>query len=169
MPDVRLTIKKRAFPSHGRVRLNADNLPDLGIAEGDRVDLINEIAKKSVSVTVIADTMVPSGQIRVSAEDIKALGVNEGADVLVRKTPPLKEKVSKAAAEAGTSISEGAQKLDKAARKTAHEVKEEAATAAASLKKETKKASDRIGKAAAKTAKDVKKTVKNVTGKGDDL
>src|SRR5208337_2516477 len=42
MQEVRLTLKKRAFPSQGRVRFNIAHLPDLGIQEGDHVDLINE-------------------------------------------------------------------------------------------------------------------------------
>ena len=46
MQEVRLTIKKRAFPSQGRVRLNVAHLPDLGILEGEHVDLINEATKK---------------------------------------------------------------------------------------------------------------------------
>ena len=158
MQDVRLTVKKRAFPSRGRVRLNSVILPDLGIADGGKVDLVNESTKKSVSVMVIADTMVPSGQIRISEEDLTTIGIAEGEEVLVKKTPPLQEKLSKAAAGANKTISAGTHKLDEAARKTAGEVK-----------KETKKASTRIEKAAAQTAKDVKKTVKKVTGKGDDL
>jgi hypothetical protein len=169
MQDVRLTVKKRAFPSHGRVRLNAAVLPDLGVSDGEHVDLVNEIAKKSVSVTVIADTMVPAGQIRVSEEDLRTMGLTEGSEVLVRKTPPLQEKISKVAAGANASIAGGARKLDAAAKKTAGEVKAGASSAATALKKETKKASKNIGNAAGKTAKDVKKAVKNATGKGDDL
>jgi hypothetical protein len=169
MQDVWLTVKKRAFPSHGRVRLNAAILPDLGVAEGGHVDLVNEATKKSASVTVIADSMVPAGQIRVSEEDLKTIGVTEGGEVLVRKTPPLQEKLSKAAAGANASISEGARKLDAAAKKSAGEIKAGASSAAGTIKKETKKASKSIGKAAEKTAKDVKKVVKKATGKGDDL
>jgi len=169
MQDVRLTIKKRAFPSHGRVRLNAAVLPDLGIAEGEQVDLINETAKKTVSVSVIADTMVPAGQIRVSEEDLRAVGLTEGSEVLVKKTPPLKEKLSKAAADANASLAEGTKKLDAAARKTAKDVSAGATSAAETLKKETAKATKKISKAAGNTAKDVGKKVKKATGKGDEL
>jgi formylmethanofuran dehydrogenase subunit D len=169
MQDVRLTVKKRAFPSHGRVRLNAAVLPDLGVAEGEHVDLVNEIAKKSVSVTVIADTMVPAGQVRVSEEDLKAIGMTEGSEVLVRKTPPLKEKITKAAADTNASIAGSSRTLDAAARKTAGEVSAGASSSVKLLKKETKKASVWIEKTAAQTAKDVKKTVKKASGKGDDL
>jgi hypothetical protein len=165
MQEVRLTLKKRAFPSQGRVRLNIAHLPDLGIHEGDHVDLINEATKKTVTTTVIADTMVREGQLRVSEEDLKTLGLNDDEEVLVRKTPPMEARLKKAAADAGSALSAGAKKLDGAAKKTAGDVKAGAAKATATVKKETKKASDSIGKAAAKTAATVKKTVKKAKGK----
>ena len=158
MQDVYLTVKKRAFPSHGRVRVNEAILSDLAITEGGHLELVNETAKKTVRVTVIADKMVPAGQIRVSAEDIAALGVSEESRVLVRRAPPLQEKLSKTAAEANKAIAAGARNVEKTAKKTAGEVEAEARKAAGSIKKAT-----------GKTAKDIKKTVRKVTGKGDDL
>ena len=169
MQEVRLTIRKRAFPSQGRVRLNVANLPDLGINEGEHVDLINEATKKSVTTTVIADTMVRKGQIRVSEEDLKTIGLNDDDEVLVRKTPPLQEKIKKAAADANRSFSKGVDKLDEKVRRSAGDAKAGAAKAADTVKKETKKTSDKVGKAAAKTVKDVKKTVKKATGSHDEL
>jgi hypothetical protein len=169
MKEVRMTIKKRAFPSQGRVRLNIAHLPDLGIHEGDHVDLINETTKKSVTTTVIADTMVRVGHVRVSEEDLKTIGLNDDDDVLVRKTPPLDEKIKKAAADANKSLSKGVGDLDAKVKKTATEVKAGAAKTADTVKKETKKASDTVGKAAAKTVKEVKKTVKKATSPHDEL
>jgi hypothetical protein len=173
MQEVRLTLKKRAFPSQGRVRFNIAHLSDLGILEGDRVDLINESTKKTVTTSIIADTMVREGQIRVSEEDLKTLGLQDEEEVLVRKTTPLQEKIKKVAAAANTSLSKGATKLDSAVRKTTGEMKTEAAKAAGSLKKGTKEASEQISKAAVKTAvtvkKAVKKTVKKATTSKDDL
>ena len=52
MQEVRLTIRKRAFPSEGRVRFNVAHLPALGIQDGGKVDLINEETKKSVTTSV---------------------------------------------------------------------------------------------------------------------
>lgn len=169
MQDIRLTIKKRAFPSHGRVRLNTAILSDLRINEGDHVDLINENAKKSVTTTVIADTLVREGQIRVSEEDLKTIGLFDGDEVLVRKTPPLQEKIGKAADDAHKSLSRGAKTLDETVRKTAGDVKTGAAKSADTVKKETKKASDTVGKIATNTAKDVKKAVKKATKPRDEL
>ena len=169
MQEVRLTIRKRAFPSRGRVRLNAAHLPDLGIPEGGHIDLTNEATRKTVTTTVIADTLVPQGQVRVSVEDLKVLGLEDGNEVLVLKTPPLQEKARKAAADANVSFSRGVGKLDAAVRKTAGEVKTGAAKAAGSLKEETEKASECIGKAAGKTATAAKKKVKKATGTRDEL
>ena len=169
MQEVRFTIRKRAFPSRGRVRLNAAHLPDLGILEGAHLDLINEATRKTVTTTVIADTLVPQGEVRVSVEDLKVLGLEDGNEVLVLKTPPLQEKARKAAADANVSISRGVDKLGAAVRKSAGEVKTEAVKAAGSLKEETKKASDSIGKAAGNTATAAKKNVKKATGTRDEL
>jgi Fe2+ transport system protein FeoA len=169
MQEVRLTIRKRAFPSRGRVRLNTAHLPDLGILEGEHIDLINENTRKLVTATVIADTLVPQGQVRVSAEDLMALGLEDGNEVLVVKTPPLQEKARKAVADANVSFTRGVDKLDAAVRKTAGEVKTEAVKAAGSLKEETRKASDRIGKAAGKTATAAKKNIKKGAGTKEDL
>ncbi|MDO9034632.1 MAG: hypothetical protein Q7U51_05450 [Methanoregula sp.] len=169
MKDVRLTIKKRAFPSQGRVRLNLAHLPELGIHEGDHVDLVNETTKKSVTATVIADTMVREGHVRVSEEDLKTIGLNDDDDVLVRKTPPLQEKIKKVASDASKSLSKSVDKLDETVKKTTVDVKAGAAKTADTVKKETKKATDTVGKAAAKTVKEVKKTVKKATSPKDEL
>jgi hypothetical protein len=155
MQEIRLTLKKRAFPSRGRARINAVHLPDLGVTEGGQADLINEATGTSVTVSVVADTMVTEGQVRVSAEDLAALGLAEGGAVLVRKTAPLNEKIRKVAEDAGKSVQKHVDTLDKTLTKTAGDVKTGA-----------EKASDSISKAAKKTAGDVKKAVKNA--KGDD-
>jgi len=167
MHDVRLTIKKRAFPSQGRVRINVANLPDLGINEGGHVDLINEDTKKSVTVTVIADTMVRKGQIRVSEEDLKTIGLNDDDEVLVRKATPPEEKTRKPAAYASRSLSRGAGTLDEKVRKSAGNAKAGAAKAADTVKKERRKAAGIMGKAAAKTVKVVKTPVRKATGPRD--
>ena len=164
MKDVRLTVKKRAFPSQGRVRLNIAHLPELGIKEGEHVDLVNETTKKTITATVIADTMVREGHVRVSEEDLKSIGLNDDDEVIVRKTPPFQEKVKKAAADANKSFSKGVDKLDESVKKTAATVKSGAAKTAATVKKETKKVSDSVEEVVTKTAGKVKKSVKKEKG-----
>ena len=97
MDNLTLKTKKRAFPSHGRVRIHESRLTDLQIVNGDHIDLMNESAKKTVTVTVISDTMVGKDEIRVSEEDLKSLGLKEGDDVSIKKSLGLKEKVTKGA------------------------------------------------------------------------
>jgi formylmethanofuran dehydrogenase subunit D len=142
MQEIELTIKKRAFPSKGRVRLHESKLTDLGIVNGDHVDLINEIAKKTVTVSVISDTMVGIEEIRVSEDDLKALGLKEGDKVPVKKSLGLKEKLSKSSAD----VSAGAKKVG------------------SDVAAGAKKAGASVGKAAGGAADTVKKTVK---GKDD--
>jgi len=142
MENLTLKIKKRAFPSHGRVRLHESRLSDLKIVNGDHVDLMNEDAKKTVTVTVISDTMVGKDEIRISEEDLKSLGLSEGQNVSIKKSLGIKEKLSKAPADVAT----GAKKVGG-----------DVATGA-------KKAGAAVGKAAGDTADAVKKKVK---GKDD--
>jgi formylmethanofuran dehydrogenase subunit D len=142
MENLTLKIKKRAFPSHGRVRLHESRLTDLKIVNGDHVDLVNDAAKKTVTVTVIADTMVGKDEIRVSEEDLKSLGLKEGEDVSIKKSLGIKEKLSRTSGD----VSAGAKKVGS-----------DVATGA-------KKAGAAVGKAAGDTADAVKKKVK---GKDD--
>jgi len=151
MQDVILIAKKRAFPSHGRVRLNVAHLSGLQIKDGEHADLENAATKKTVTVTVIADTQVPEGQVRVSAEDLASLGLGDGDKVAVRRTVPLNEKLSKAATDAKATVSGQAKKVG------------------TEVKKQTGQASATISKAAKDTTKKVKKTIKDATGKGDEL
>ena len=138
MENITLKIKKRAFPSHGRVRLHESRLTELEIVNGDHVDLMNEDAKKTVTVTVIADTMVGKDEIRVSEDDLKSLGLKEGNNVAIKKSLGIKEKVSKTAGDVSTS---------------AKKVGGDVATGA-------KKAGAAVGKAAGGAADTVKKKVK---------
>jgi hypothetical protein len=138
MDNLTLKIKKRAFPSHGRVRIHESRLTDLKIVNGDHIDLMNETAKKTVTVTVISDTMVGKDEIRVSEEDLKSLGLKEGDEVSIKKSLGIKEKVTKGAGD----VSAGAKKVGG-----------DVATGA-------KKAGSAVGKAAGSAADTVKKKVK---------
>jgi ribosome recycling factor len=123
MKELRLRIKKRAFPSQGRVRLNESALTGLEIQNGASVDLVNETTSKSISVTVYTDSMVEKGQARVSEEDLKKVGLKDGDMVIVRVTPPLTEKLKKTTDEAAKSVKEGAGKAGAAAKKAGGDVK----------------------------------------------
>jgi hypothetical protein len=83
-------------------------MAQLKIVNGDRVDLMNETAKKTCTVTVNADTMVGRDEIRVSEEDLKSLGLNEGEEVSIKKSIGITEKVSTGAKKAGAAVGKAA-------------------------------------------------------------
>ncbi len=158
MEELHLKIRKRAFPSQGRVRINVGILPNLGIAEGDSVDLVNESTKKIISASTIADSMVGAGEIRVSEDDLKALGLKEGEEVLVRRTTPLKEKAAKVVDDTHKRLVKETEKLDTSIKKTAGEVRTTAGKTADTIKKE-----------AGKAGKKAKDALDATRGKGKDL
>ena len=139
MKELRLRIKKRAFPSQGRVRLNESALTGLEIQNGASVDLVNETTSKSISVTVYTDSMVEKGQARVSEEDLKKVGLKDGDMVIVRVTPPLKEKLKKTTDETAKSVKEGAGKAGEAAKKAGGDVKKATTEGYESVKKKVTK------------------------------
>ena len=142
MKELRLRIKKRAFPSQGRVRLNESALTGLEIQNGASVDLVNETTNKSISVTVYTDSMVEKGQARVSEEDLKKVGLKDGDMVIVRVTPPLTEKLKKTTDEAAKSVKEGAGKAGEAVKKAGGDVKKATTEGYESVKKKVTKKED---------------------------
>jgi len=142
MKELRLRIKKRAFPSQGRVRLNESALTGLEIQNGASVDLVNETTSKSISVTVYTDSMVEKGQARVSEEDLKKVGLKDGDMVIVRVTPPLTEKLKKTTDEAAKSVKEGAGKAGAAAKKAGGDVKKATTEGYETVKKKVTKKDD---------------------------
>jgi len=140
MAELHLKIRKRAFPSQGRVRINVGILPELGIADGDTVDLVNENTNKVVSASTIADTMVGTGEIRVSEEDLEALGLKDGEEALVKRAMPLKEKAAKVVDDTHKRLVEEEKKIDTSIKKTAGDVKATAGKTADTIKKEAGKA-----------------------------
>jgi len=138
MDNLTLKIKKRAFPSHGRVRIHESRLTDLQIVNGDHIDLINETAKKTVTVTVISDTMVGKDEIRVSEEDLKSLGLKEGEEVSIKKSLGIKEKASKAASDVSAGAKKAGSDVATGAKKAGAAVGKAAGSAADSVKKKVK-------------------------------
>jgi formylmethanofuran dehydrogenase subunit D len=126
MKELRLKIKKRAMPSKGRVRLNISALADLGINDGGQVDLINEAGDKTVTVTVYADTLVDKEHVRVSEEDLKALGLQDGDEVKVVKAVPMMDKLKKTGADTTKKVKEKAEKAYESASKVTKEEYEKA-------------------------------------------
>lgn len=148
MDEVTLKIRKRAMSSKGRARIHSDVFDTLGLAEGDSLDLTDPSGKKSVTVTAFADSLVEEGYIRLSAEDIGALGLAEEGTVRAKKTPPLAEQAKAFAKGAADGISKDIGK--------ARESVESGTKAAAAKADETGKALAGAASKAAKKADGIK-------------
>ena len=138
MDSLKLKIQERAFPSRGRARLHEKYLRQLDIKEGDEVEISFEGAVKTGIVTVFADTLVEEGHIRLSPQDIAAIGAAPGSTVTVKKRPPLVERVKKGAEDTAEKVKEGAgqaaEKIKGGAPQAAEKVREGAGQAAEMIK-----------------------------------
>ena len=138
MEEVKLKIRKRAVPSHGRARLHTSMLSQLGVQEGAKLEIINEMSGKSVTVTLFADSMVEEGYIRLSEEDLASLGMHEEDTVTIKRKPPLTEQIQKEAGEA-------AERVTREIGEVGEKVKKEAGEAAERISEGIEKAGDRAG------------------------
>jgi anaerobic selenocysteine-containing dehydrogenase len=166
MKELQLKVKRRAMPSKGRVRLNISTLTELGINDGDQIDLINDAGNKTVTVTTYADTMVDKKQVRVSDEDIKSLGLRDGDEVTVVKALPMMDKLKKAGADTKKNVTEKAEKAYESASKATKEGYEKARKAGTGTKKNvTEKAEKAYESASKATKKEYEKVKKKLTEK----
>jgi len=104
MSDLILTARKRAFPSTGRARINGATLTELGIGERDEIDVGTTAKDTWITVSAFSDSMVGLDEIRLSPEDLFALGIEEGITVVVEKNIPLREQVEKSVHAAGDHL-----------------------------------------------------------------
>ncbi len=123
MDHVTLQVAKRAMPGSGRVRVNARLLDDLSVVDQSEI-VVTTAEGKSHSFTLFADTLVEEGRIRISAEDIRRLGIEEGASVTVKRKVPLDEQIRKSAGETAEKIQTGAAETGKRLSETAEKIKE---------------------------------------------
>ena len=126
MEGIEVKVQKRAFPSRGRARLHTSLLSDLAVEEGASIEIA--AGEKVVKLGAFADSMVAEGVVRMDPEDMKKLGVDEGATVMVRRVAPMMEKLKKDTKGATDKISKGAGSA-------AESVKKGAGSAASSVKK----------------------------------
>lgn len=97
MEDLTLTVKKRAFPSQGRARMNAATLKKIGVDEREDLDVGTTGKDRWITVAAFSDSTVRQDTIRLSTDDLAALGVEEGASVIVKKALPLSDQVRQTA------------------------------------------------------------------------
>ncbi len=104
MSDLVLTARKRAFPSTGRARINEATLKELGVNERDDIDIGTTAKDRWITVSAFSDSLVGLDEIRLSTEDLSALGIEEGTAVVVEKNVPLREQVEKSVHAAGDHL-----------------------------------------------------------------
>ncbi len=161
MDEIQLIAQKRAFPSRGRARIHEDALKELEIEEGASIDIGIIDAEKWISATSFADSLVTSGHIRLSEEDLKALGASEGSKLRVRKTPPMVDQIKNTVAGAGASVSAGLGKAGDSIKGASTEsIKAGAVGAASSVGASLGKAGESISTAVSHTVEAAKKKLK---------
>jgi len=148
MDEIQLIAQKRAFPSRGRARIHSDVLTKLEIEEGATIDIGILDADKWISATAFADSLVESGHIRLSEEDLKVLGASEGSKLRIKKKPALSEQIRSSVTGAGASVSDGLGKAGESIKGASTEsIKAGAAGAAAGVGASLGKAGDQFATA----------------------
>ena len=186
MDEVRLKIRKRAVPGRGRARLHTSMLSELGVLEESKLEIVNEVQNKSITVTLFADLMVEEGYIRLGADDLDALGMNEEDTVIIRRKPPVSEKmretveeaaeriervgetVKREAGEAAERVSEGIEKVGETVKREAGEAKAGAAKAYGRIVEEAAPVTERIEGATRETVSRIREEVTPVTERVED-
>jgi len=116
MEQIELIAQKRAFPSRGRARIHGDDLSKLDLGEGAAVEISIPDMDRWVAVTAYVDSLVDLGSIRLSEEDLKAIGADAGSKLRVRKKPPVAEQIRTSVQGAASSVSSGIGKAGEAIR-----------------------------------------------------
>jgi hypothetical protein len=138
MEGIEVKVQKRAFPSKGRVRVHTSLLADLAVEAGANIE-VDGGSGKALTLGAFADSMVAEGVVRMDPEDMKKLGVEEGAVVVLRRAKGITEKLKKETKETTEKVSKGAKdvggKVSKGAGSAAESVKKGASSAATTVKK----------------------------------
>ncbi|MEI6292169.1 MAG: TrkA C-terminal domain-containing protein [Methanomicrobiales archaeon] len=161
MDEIQLIAQKRAFPSRGRARIHSDVLSELAIEEGATIEIGIPDADKWISATAFADSLVESGHIRLSEEDLKVLGASEGSKLRVRKKAGMTEQIKSSVTGAGASVSAGIGKAGESIKGTTPEsIKAGAAGAASSVSSGLGKAGQSVSAAFSNAYESAKKKLK---------
>ncbi len=169
MEEVTLRAIQRAMPGNGRARVHNSLLSAIGIEDKTEVEVVTPDGS-SLTLTVFADSLVEQGQIRISQDDLKKLGITDGVDVKVRRKIPVSEQVKDAAEELAGKISKGAKEIgDTLSEKTvgiregttqaAQEIQEKAREVSAKIAEEVAPLGEKIGEAGRGTAARIKDLV----------
>jgi uncharacterized protein with PhoU and TrkA domain len=143
MEEVTLRAVKRAMPGHGRARIHSSLLTTLGINDNEEIEVVGPTGKALIMI-VFADTLVEKGQIRISDEDIKKLGLAEGDEIVVRRKPPITEQVKAAASDIADRVNRGVSDLEEKVSDKTGSLKDGTKQAAQDLQEKAKGVSSKI-------------------------
>ncbi len=87
--------------------MNAATLKKIGVDEREDLDVGSTGKDRWITVAAFSDSTVGKDTIRLSTEDIEALGVKEGTAVSVKKALPLSDQVRETAHAAAGQVTAG--------------------------------------------------------------
>jgi hypothetical protein len=161
MDEIQLIAQKRAFPSRGRARIHSNVLSDLEIEEGATIEIGVPDVEKWISATAFADSLVESGHIRLSEEDLKVLGASEGSKLRIRKKATMTEQIKGGVGKTGEAIKGGVSKTGETIKGTSAEsIKAGASGAASSVSSGLGKAGHSVSAAFSNAYEAAKKKLK---------
>lgn len=148
MEELTLRAAKRAMPGHGRARIHSSLLTTLGIDDNEEVEVLGS-AGANLTLTVFADSLVEKGEIRISEDDLKRLGIPDGGEVVVRRKTPMAEQVKTAAGDIADRLSKGISDLGGVVSEKSSDLKEGTIQAAQDIQDKAREVSSKIAEGVA--------------------
>ena len=148
MEEVTLRAVKRAMPGHGRARIHSSLLTTLGINDNEDIEVVGP-AGSTLTLTVFADSLVEQGQIRISEDDLKKLGVADGDTLTARRKTPIGEQVKNAASDLAARVNQGLSDIGSSVSEKTEDLKEGTMQAAQDIHEKAKEASSKIAEGVA--------------------
>ena len=88
--EITLRVVSSPIKFGGRARINEKTLSDTGMEDGTLVVISSE--RRDILVSVFSDGLIEEGFISLREEDLRKLGVKEGAKVTMREHSRLLKK-----------------------------------------------------------------------------
>jgi len=140
---VTLQAVERAISGNGRARVHNSQLLALGIAESEKVEVLTS-AGTCLTLIAFGDSHVSSDQIRISADDLKKLGIPEGGPVTVRRKIPVSEQVKTTSNQIAHQIGKGLTDLGETISEKSEDLKEETKHVTREIQDKTRIVSEKI-------------------------
>lgn len=168
MEEVTLQAVQRAMPGHGRARINSSLLHQLGIADNDEIEVV-ALAGSRIVLTIFADSLVEEGDIRISEDDLKKLGIESGSQVIVKRKVPVSEQVMAAAQDIKEKTLKGLKDIEGSVSEKAADLKEGATLATQELAEKGKEVSSKIAEEVAPISAKISEAGRETMARLSDL